>query len=550
VPIGRPIDNTQLYVLDQHRQPVPIGIAGELYIGGDGLARGYWNRPELTAERFVADPFSAGPARMYRTGDLVRTLADGNIEFLGRLDHQVKLRGFRIELGEIEAALTRHAQVREALVLLREDVAGDKRLVAYMVARQAGLDTSELRAQLKQQLPEYMLPAAFVVLPALPLTPNGKIDRKALPAPARTDADCPTPAVMPRDAIELHLARIWEDLLQRGSIGVRDNFFELGGHSLLAVQLIDRIERTFNRRLPLDTLWFGGGTIEALAGVLRDHSQAGANPELILMKRGTRRPLFVTHTMGGNLFHYYELAQHLDAEQTVYGLQARGVFGGTGPDRSIEAIAAHCIESMRSVQPRGPYLLAGFSSGGVVAFEIAQQLVAAGVRVALLTLLDTFAPAANASAHWRRELRSQWRNGLRPRALQEFVYFAVLHSLKLDRLRALKNAGEAHRWAHWSYRPKPYRGPIEIFIASESESVGCRDSLGWARWFKGSVCAHRIPGNHGQLVKRPTVALLAARLQARIDAVAEAAWPPLFDERNEDVDTRHGRDKAVDAQPG
>jgi thioesterase domain-containing protein/acyl carrier protein len=486
---------------------------------------------------------------MYRTGDLVRYLSDGNIEFLGRLDHQIKLRGFRIELGEIEAALTRHAQVREALVLLREDVPGDKRLVAYVVARQAGLDTSELRAQLKQQLPEYMLPAAFVVLPALPLTPNGKIDRKALPAPARASADCSTPAVMPRDAIELHLARIWEDLLQRGTIDLRDNFFELGGHSLLAVQLIDRIERTFNRRLPLDTLWFGGGTIEALAGVLRDHSQGGANPELILMKRGTRRPLFVTHTMGGNLFHYYELAQHLDAEQTVYGLQARGVFGATSPDRSIEAIAAHCIESMRSVQPRGPYLLAGFSSGGVVAFEIAQQLVAAGVRVALLALVDTLAPAANATAHWRRELRSHWRKGLRPRALQEFVYFTVLHSLKLDRLRALKKSGEAHRWAHWSYRPKPYPGPIEIFIASESESVAGRDSLGWARWFKGKVRVHRMPGNHDQLVKRPTVEALAARLQAGIDAGAEAAWLPLRDERDKGVDALLDCDKASDAQP-
>jgi len=225
VPIGRPIANTRVYVLDAHRQPVPVGVAGELYIGGDGLARGYWNRPELTAERFVPDPFSAHPgARLYRTGDRVRYLPDGNLEFLGRLDTQVKLRGFRIELGEIEAVLARQPQVREAVVLLREDTPGDPRLVAYVVPQGEPLVAADLRAALKQQLPDYMVPAAFVPLPALPLTPNGKIDRKALPAPdAAAYANRAYEA--PVGEVETTLAQIWADVLTLERVGRHDNIW-------------------------------------------------------------------------------------------------------------------------------------------------------------------------------------------------------------------------------------------------------------------------------------------------------------------------------------
>ena len=257
---------------------------------------------------------------------------------------------------------------------------GEPRLVAYVVGRTVGLATADLRAWLKRQLPDYMIPAAFVLLPALPLTPNGKIDRKALPAPPGERDETKSDLIAPHDKFELHLVKIWEDLLQLDRIGIRDNFFDLGGHSLLAVQLMDRIDQAFHRRLPLDTLWFRGGTIETLARILRDEVPSGPDTGLFLMKKGSRRPLFVVHTMGGNLFHYYDLARHLDAEQTVYGLQARGVYGTGRPDDTIEAIATHCIESMRTVQPQGPYLVAGFSSGGVVAFEVAQQLVAAGQR--------------------------------------------------------------------------------------------------------------------------------------------------------------------------
>jgi amino acid adenylation domain-containing protein len=521
IPIGRPIANMRLAVLDRHRQPVPVGVTGELYIGGDGLAHGYWRRPDLTAERFVLDPFATGTgARMYRTGDLVRQVPDGNIVFLGRLDQQVKLRGFRIEPGEIEAALLHGAPLREALVVLREDSPGDRRLVAYVVAAAAAPTDADLRTMLKAKLPEYMLPAAFVALPALPLTPNGKIDRMALPAPASGRDGNKSDCVAPRDSTELHLVKIWEDLLNLGPIGMRDNFFEVGGHSLLAVQLMDRIEKAFHRRLPLDTLWFRGGTVEALARILRDESPSGPEPEIVAMKKGSRRPLFVVHTMGGNLFHYYDLARRLDAEQTVYGLQARGVYGAGCPDHTVEAIAAHCIDSMRTVQPDGPYLVAGFSSGGVVAFEMAQQLAAARQPVALLALLDTYPPQAGTARIWIEELNAIRRRKLKLRHLQELAYFSVLHLLNLDGLRRMRTVGEAHRWAHWSYRPRPYAHPIAFFVAKVSAERAGADNLGWIRWANDNVRIHRLPGNHGDLVKPPVVDELATLLQACIDGVA------------------------------
>jgi amino acid adenylation domain-containing protein len=521
IPIGRPIANTEVYVLDPHRQPVPVGVAGELYVGGDGLARGYWKRPELTAERFVPDPFNAHPgARLYRTGDRVRYLPDGNLEFLGRLDDQVKLRGFRIELGEIEAVLTQQPQVREAAVLLREDTPGDARLVAYVVLQGETLVAVDLRAALKQRLPDYMVPAAFVPLPALPLTPNGKIDRKALPAPTDGSVEGTSHLVAPRDNIELQLVKIWEDVLASRSIGVRDNFFDVGGHSLLAVQLMGRIDKTFHRRLPLDTLWFGGGTIEALAQILRDVSRSSPDPGLELMKMGSRRPLFVVHTTGGNLFHYFDLVRRLDADQTVYGLQARGVNGTIRPDRTIEAIAAHCIESMRTAQPDGPYLLAGFSSGGVVAFEMARQLASADQQVTLLALFDTYAPRARIIQMWLHELAAIRGRKWNLRHIQELAYFSVLHPLHLDRLRQLRATGEAHRWAHWSYRPKPQAIPIELFIAEKSSGRGAANKLGWTRWTHGTIRFHHFPGEHSGLVKPPIVDDLAARLQACIDDAA------------------------------
>jgi acyl carrier protein len=253
VPIGRPIANTQVYILDAQLQPVPIGVAGELYTGGDGLARGYLNRPELTAERFMPDPFSEDPAaRLYKIGDLARYRKDGAIEFLGRIDNQVKIRGFRIELGEVESVLGRHPAVEETVVIALEDMPGDKRLVAYVVASHELTPTfSELRSFLKEKLPDYMIPSAFVYLDSLPLTPNGKIDRRALPAPDVVRPDLQEAFVAPRSQSEELVAGIWGNVLGLERIGVHDNFFELGGHSLLATQVVSRIQQEFNVDLKL-----------------------------------------------------------------------------------------------------------------------------------------------------------------------------------------------------------------------------------------------------------------------------------------------------------
>ena len=513
--VGRPLPLKEVHVLDERMQPLPPGQVGELYLGGE-MARGYLHDPVQTAARFVDHPFSdVAGARLFRSGDRGRWLASGELEVLGRLDDQVKLRGFRIELGEVEAALSRQPGLRQAVVLLREDRPGDKRLAAYVVGDQT-LEAARLRSALKENLPEYMVPAAIEVLAELPLMANGKVDRKALPAPSEVSHP-QRHRDGPRDHIERHLVAIWEQVLGQASIGIRDNFFDLGGHSLLAVQLMARVEAMFKRRLPLDTLWFNGGTVEAMASVLREEYRFGENPELVPIKSGSRTPLFVPHIIGGNLFFYYELANSLDPEQPVYGLQARGVFGAGQPDRSVEAIAAHCIEAMRVAQPSGPYLIAGYSSGGVIAYEMARQLRHGGERVELLALLDTYSPQLFAHGSWRGALRRLLRDRNR-HPLQELLYFSLLRPLRLDHLRELRHTAEAHRWAHWSYRPGPLGQMVDFFIAGESAERAQRDLLGWSHRIAGQVRLHHFPGSHGDMVQRPLVREVAARLQSCIDA--------------------------------
>jgi acyl-CoA synthetase (AMP-forming)/AMP-acid ligase II/acyl carrier protein len=274
IPIGKPIGNTKVYILDAHLNPVPIGVVGELYIGGDGLARGYLNRPELTKEKFIANPFGThSTSRLYKTGDLGRYLPDGNIEFLGRIDNQVKLRGYRIELGEIEVVLSQHPKVQSSVVVVREDTPDDKRLVAYVVGQQGeSFDASELRNYLKQKLPEYMIPSDFVLLDQLPLTPNGKVDRKVLPAPDQDRPELGNVYQAPRTLIEETLASIWSELLKVDKVGIHDNFFELGGHSLLATQIMSRVRSGLSVEVPLRTL-FESPTIEQMAAAIMEHRE-------------------------------------------------------------------------------------------------------------------------------------------------------------------------------------------------------------------------------------------------------------------------------------
>ncbi len=440
VPIGRPIANTQLYILDAQQQPVPIGVPGELYIGGDGLARGYLNRPELTAEKFVHlrldDTSNQPPAishqpTLYRTGDLARYLPDGTIEFLGRIDNQVKVHGFRIELGEIEAVLNQHPAVAESVVVVREEQAGDKRLVAYVVMddRMTGWQNdkmnvandpailssphpvilSELRDYLKTKLPDYMTPATFVFLDELPLTPNGKVDRNALPAPVIEQRAAPMAA--PQTATEATLATLWCELLGINQVGREDDFFAVGGHSLRATQLIYRVQESFAVTLSIQQL-FNSPTIAGLAQAIGQaaptempttgmaRTVAGTRSCVVALQTasGTNAsspPFFCVHPLAGVVFPYSPLVAALSKEQAFYGLQSVGVTDEEAPLTTIEAMASRYINDLRMIQPEGPYALGGWSFGAYVAYEMACQLEQTGQQVALLALIDTPPPSAN-----------------------------------------------------------------------------------------------------------------------------------------------------------
>ncbi len=391
IPIGRAIDNTQLYILDEQHHPVLPGQEGELWIGGDGLARGYFERADLTAEKFVPDPFADRVgARMYRTGDLCRSRADGVVEFLGRLDHQVKIHGFRIELGEIESVLEQDASVQQAVVVARENSSGDRILAAYIVAAIGATAASrrDLRQRLQQALPDYMVPSAFVFLASFPLTPNGKVDRKALPAPQPSDFDAGAAYVAPRTSIERKLVSVWEQVLEMAPIGVQTSFFELGGRSLVAARLFMRISREFGRDLPL-ALLFQAPTIEGLARHLDDTSAAPRYESLIpIQPKGANSPFFCVHGgLGGTLF-LHPLAQALGLRQPLYAFEPEGMDGGPIQRRTIAALAAHYIAEMRRLQPHGPYWLGGYCFGGLVAFEMAQQLRASGESTTLVAMFS------------------------------------------------------------------------------------------------------------------------------------------------------------------
>ncbi|HEX7241899.1 MAG TPA: amino acid adenylation domain-containing protein, partial [Longimicrobiaceae bacterium] len=383
--VGRPVANTRAYVLDARLRPVPTGVVGELYLAGGGLARGYASRPELTAERFLPDPFGPAGTRMYRVMDRVRWTAGGELEYFGRTDFQVKVRGFRIELGEIETALESHPGVHRAVAVVREDAPGDRRIVAYVVPAGEAVPAVELRAHLAGRVPEYMLPAAFVVLEELPLTGSGKTDRRALPAPEWVSGET---YLAPRDALEARLAALWEELLDASPIGVRDDFFALGGHSLLAVRLLARVEQLTGTQLPVAAL-FAAPTVEGMAAALRGgEAREGSSTRVPIRTEGAARPLFFVHAAGGNVLGYAELARHLGPGQPFHAFRSWGLEAGEVPHGTVEEMAAEYLAELRAVQPEGPYRLGGWSMGGVVAFEMARQAEAAGDAVELLVLVD------------------------------------------------------------------------------------------------------------------------------------------------------------------
>ncbi len=390
VTIGRPVANTQFYFLDKYQQPVPMGVTGEIYIGGAGVARGYLNRDDLTAERFLPDPFSDDPtARMYRSGDLGRWRPDGTIEFAGRNDHQVKIRGFRIELGEIETRLSAHPDVRECAVIALEDATGgDKRLVAYWVGAEY-VDAEVLRSWLSAALPDYMVPAAYVQLDCLPLNPNGKLDRKALPAPDSA-AYAARAYEAPQGAIEHTIAAIWSDLLELDTIGRHDNFFALGGHSLLAVQVVSRLKQA-GVEISMGDL-FSHPDVISLAAHFQNGGYDDTHDGLIpFREEGSEPPLFLLYDISGHAMYGMEIEKFLRAGIPVYGVEC----SEGSSIHSIQEMAAQAIERIRQVQLSGPYRLAGWSFGGIVAYEMANQLVKSDMSVEFLGLFDTIHLSSN-----------------------------------------------------------------------------------------------------------------------------------------------------------
>jgi amino acid adenylation domain-containing protein len=539
VPIGRPIDNTQVYLFDGDLRPVPVQVPGELHVGGVGVGRGYWRRPRLTAEKYVPDPFSDEPgARLYKTGDLARLLPDGEVEFLGRIDHQVKVRGFRIELGEIGAVLRQHPALQAAVVLAREDSPGDKRLVAYVVPEyEVAPDIGELRDHLREKLPDYMVPSALVILEALPLTPNGKVDRQALPAPDRERPDLARSYVAPRDALEAQLTRLWEDILDIEPIGVKDDFFELGGHSLLALRLMAQVEQRLGRELSLATL-FQGATIEHLATVLRQQGEVASPSSLVPLQRGgSKRPLFFIHPTGGSVHWYADLARHLAPDQPLYGLQAQGLTTGRDLHTSIEHMAAHYVREVRELQPEGPYLLGSWSMGVAVAFEMAQQLYAAGQRVALLALLDqgpsvptdeavddaaylmdVFGKHVPLSLVRLRELEPDEQVAYVFEKAREVDW--IYPDVTLPQFRHFVRMLRLHTEMWRDYEPQPFPGRVTLFRADEQPEDGPEErDMGWGELAAGGVDIRHVPGDHLTMIHEPHVEILAGKLRACLDEI-------------------------------
>ncbi|MBW4561039.1 MAG: amino acid adenylation domain-containing protein [Mojavia pulchra JT2-VF2] len=563
-PIGRAIANAQIYILDKHLQPVPIGIPGELYIGGDGLARGYLNRPELTTEKFIPHPFSNQEgARLYKTGDLARYRPDGNIEFLERIDNQVKIRGFRIELQELEKVLSQHPNIKQVVVIAQENMSGDRRLVAYIVPTQKQTLTNiELREFLKQKLPEYMIPSAFIMLNSLPITPHGKVDYQALKAiKSLTSSLVEQAALAPRNSTESTLAKIWIEVLNLERVSIQDNFFDLGGDSLLAVRLMNQINKQLKHSLPLSAL-FLNPTIESLAiAISSEIDSLPWSPLVAIQPHGSNPPFFCVHPIFGVVFPYYELAHHLGKEQPFYGLQPLGLDGKTSPLTCIQEMAAHYIEALRKVQPQGPYFLGGWSFGGWIAFEIAQQLRNSGDEVALVAVLDTLAPIDRNKPSFSKSFKFIMTTVVRyiwPFFIDYLFIIIASYKFKITKFKKLvkrlkinlfsslitrkaatteliseesksRNVSElaicpmlrvfsANSQATVNYTPQVYPKRITLLRTSDESNISEADpSMGWNELALGGTEIHLIPGNHLTMLRKPHIKVLAEQLRVCIE---------------------------------
>ena len=529
ITIGRPIDNTQVYILDDYMRALPAGSVGEIFIGGDGVARGYLNRPELTHERFPDNVVMNGGSKMYRTGDLGRFLENGEIQCLGRIDQQVKIRGYRIELGEIEQLLNQHKEVKESVVAARED-----KLVAYVVP-QHGISSetskqnelfSAWRKSLKESLPDYMVPSDFVLLKKLPLTPNGKIDRNALPKPEMQSASTAVKFAAPRTDMEKTIATIWAELLGITNISIYDDFFELGGHSLIAARAMIRLERETGKRLPLASL-LEAPTVEKLSHLVNaDVPSVNWNSLVPIKTTGHKQPIYIVHGFGMNVLLFNNVAKNMDAEQPVYALQARGLNADDKPFDRMEDIAAHYISEIIAQDPGPSYALAGYSFGGIIAFEMAKQLKAMGKEISMLGMFDTYAD--NYSDYFDPRLRRVTKKVRRQFPKMLFIlkslfkhpvgtiaYQVDFVKSKISKLfgnsqptEALTEndikIGEIYDYAYRNYKMTPYDGVIDLFkVKTRLYFLDDLEFLGWKPYARHGVVVHDIAGDHKTFLFSP-----------------------------------------------
>jgi amino acid adenylation domain-containing protein len=538
ITIGHPLPNVTIRLLDRHLQPVAKGSVGELYIGGAGVALGYLNRPDLNQARFLPDPFSSG--RLFKSGDLAIELPDGRFDFLGRNDDQVKVRGFRIELGEIDTALRRCDGVQAAVVRAIDLEEGDRRLVAFVIGDESFL--GQWKQSLRLRLPHYMVPSEFVPLRSFPTTPSGKVDLQALDAMRlRAPTVGPSPAPRPADPVEVRLKEIWQRLLKHNTVGLDQDFFALGGDSLLAARMLVQVEQWLGSKLPHSVL-VEHPTIHGLATYLR-HSPAGKWPALVTIQSGSfLPPLFIAHGLGGSLLSFIELAGALGPEQPVYGLQLPAFIDQHQADLRI--LAANYVKQVRAIQPAGPYNLAGHSSGGLVVFEMACQIVEQGETVGLLALLDCD-PKIGKVAHrpfkdWDT-FKTSLRRLLAGFRLREFLARRMMHhkikirswlaersrrlgiglgwlpdSLRGSFISSLLGAEGPLLLAIRDYQLRPYPGNATLFIAQDEPRSDPHPEPAWPGKILGVCETQPIPGTHQTILVRPQVISLAREIMQRL----------------------------------
>ncbi|HEX8460611.1 MAG TPA: alpha/beta fold hydrolase, partial [Segetibacter sp.] len=548
ITIGNPINNTQVYILDENLNAVAEGATGEIHIAGEGVGSGYLHLPELTAEKFIKNPFDEYGGTMYKTGDLGKFLFNGEVQCFGRIDRQIKLRGFRIEPGEIENAIMKLTRFKEAIVTAKQDKNSHQVLVAYVVCKEATDENKFLatvakaKEQLKAELPAYMVPDHFINLVQLPLLPNGKIDYNSLPEPFFAIVNSNVEVKF--TGTEKLVSEVWSEFLHIKNIGIDDNFFLLGGHSMIAVEVMMRLEKETGIKLPLSSL-FEYPTIKKFAMLLQADNKETIWKSLVPIKPGgNKMPVYIIHGSGSNILNFSSFAQHMDDEQPVYGLQAKGLAGSDEPSSNMEEIAAYYINEVLKHNPDGPYAIAGYSFGGYVAVEMARQLKLLGKEVKLLAMLDT-----NAEQHLtdkstlyktshkiiRQFKKAVWiisRLIEEPKGTINYQLSYLSNkiniiSVKLGFVKEEKPDGyllelnrisEQNDMAYYNYRLQPFDGKIDLFKAKERVYfIDDFKYLGWKKYAQQGVKVYEVPGDHRTMLYPPNDKIFARVLQKALD---------------------------------